>query len=435
MSEFKNLAYQYNRGTLQVLKRSKIAARMQGGKNEARYINLDYRLGDSTQVVKALTLVTAVALKVGVENVFAMRRNGLLSFQFPLPDELTKTYTLADIEPGNIGVGDRGQVEFLHQDAWQVSPAVNPQTCVLGGSGSGKSNTFMVVLLTLMQLRKPDTLRFFLSDTKAVLFDLDHLAYLAAPIARSEEDQSEMIKQVEFLVKQRANERANGRRDFSDSLIVLGIDESMSLKMADQKRLAYIASQGRDLYIWLVIGAQYPNKFLKPVYNFLGNRLTGKVADGESYQAGRVAQLNLDSLLGKGDFVKISKHNPQRFQVPLVVPGDFRELERSSEVPAAVTVEAGPIVELPEHKKEIIQPYRSTGGRPQTIVLEPEPYVAYLAYEQYGHEIPLKMAIKHFGLTEKYGHKARFAHKKYQDFARITNNTLRLIGDRKGFLR
>lgn len=401
--------------TMQILKRQKIGAAFKQGNREARYISNGYRLADSTQLDKVLALTAALATKTALEpGVFAMRRRGLVFFEFPLPPDLIRTYSLADLEPGAIGVG-HGQksVIFLPQKAFRKSPGVNPQTCVLGGSGSGKTNTIKVILLSLMRQRKPDTVRFYVTDTKSGLTEFDNSVYLAAPIARTQEAQSEMINLVRALIDQRSQQRAQGKADFSQELLILGIDESMLLTAKDKQHLAYIASQGRDLFIWLVVGAQYPNKFLKNVYPFLENRLTGKVAAGESYQATKVARMNIDTLLGEGDFVRVDKFDSTRFQVPLVTAADMLKLERG-QVPPPTKAEVQPVVEL------LKKP-----GRPVKIPIQPDILSLYVLYAEHNNKVPIALAERFFKFSVS-GDKF-YINRLYKDAARMFLNTRRAL--------
>lgn len=403
-SNVKTLAQEYDKNTRSILKREQIQARLVNAHRASRYVSLDYRLGDSSQVKRIFNLEEPLAAKSGVDSVLALRKRGVVSFQYSLDSRYEITYHLSDIQPGTIGLDEHRQSIPL----WPTLDKAdfNPATCIIGEMGSGKSNLLTASILSLIKLRQPDRLQFAITDTKRNLSMLANIPYLIAPIAQDKESQSQLINHVKDSMLKRQPDRP---QDYP--LLILVIDEPALLDKADYGNLEVIASTGRALYVWVVIGSQQPHKgdFAK-LYGLLNNRFSGKVTLGRSYQVLGVPRLNADRLLGKGDFLRVNLYDPQRFQVPLITQADYESLPRAEIVPIEHKV-----IEVPNITTRPV-------GRPQTVEIERDILAAYVYYQQRKLRLPqINTIAKVFGFTGDIYYQNRLYVEAAKRFVRVQN--------------
>lgn len=410
MSELKSLALQFHADAKKVLSRKKILVQFEEVTRGARHLSLGYKLGKSEQLLGALALSEPLALKSGVESVFMMRRAGILWIQYSLPSQLAISYKFADVKPGSVGVSDDNrQVLFVPESAYTVANH-NTMTSVVGEPGSGKTTCICTILLSLIK-RNPN-IKYVITDTKSELGAFDNIVQLERPIARTRQAQSEAIAAVE----QEAIHRANNNIKSSDNLLVLVVDEPYQLTPTDYKKLTLILGMGRSLYVWVIMGTQNPQEgSFKKLYPFLSNRFSGKVAPGESYKSLKVAMLKADALGGNGDFIRVDKFNPLRFQVPLITDSDFSGLVRAS--PHATV--AQPIPQTINYDlvgRVAPPPAPMPPGRPVKVAINPDVLAVYHWHHIAEKKLEASIADKMFGFSELYGDRY-YPHRKYKETA------------------
>lgn len=414
-NSLKALGQQYDKATVAILRRKNIRANIKHVTRGARYIGIGYRLADSTQLKTAIELTDPISIKTGNDSVISMFHDGLIWYHFGLPPEFVKTYALSDLDPGNIGIGDNEQqINFVEQELFTEANG-NPMTSLVGEPGSGKTTLMQVILLSLMRLRQPDRLGLVIGDYKNDLKPFTNSVYLKQPIATNVESVSRLIQWTAGEVRQRAE---NDIKD-PDKLLILAIDEVKELSDADFRLLDNVISLGRSVFVWAIIGTQTPGAGFRKIYPNLSNRFAGKVGQGESYNITRVARLNADRLLGRGDFVRVNKYDPTRFQVPMVTARDFDYIDRAEPPPIQIIEVLPPIMET----------RADTGrGRPAQQ-LDLDILATYVSFALRNKPLPVGCADYLFKWSESQPRSQYYQHKVYGEaaarFVRIitaTNN-------------
>jgi S-DNA-T family DNA segregation ATPase FtsK/SpoIIIE len=208
---------------------------------------------------------------------------------------------------------------------------------IAGATGSGKTVLMQSILLQLARQNPPDKLHILGIDGKMRgLLPFQDLAHLVHPIIM---EPDEAVQALAWAVEEM--ERRKRAPDEKPPHLLIAIDEIAGIinrtggpngKVAGS--LAYLAQEGRELGIHLLLATQHP------VQDVLGGalgranltaRFLFKVVDtSASKLVSGVADAGGEKLLGRGDCVLVAAGDKQRFQVALPAQADFDNLPRGS---------------------------------------------------------------------------------------------------------
>ena len=209
---------------------------------------------------------------------------------------------------------DEGAVPLLLRiDSPDVAHAL-----LSGTTGSGKTALLRTLLLSLTMFNHPGQLQLALIDPKgrglAPLAGLPHL-WRGGPIAQGV---NESLALLEALIEEMVR-RDTGRHSLPH--IVLGIDELADLLVTGGKPVAdaltRLTQRGREAGIHVVAATQ------KPAATLVGGlvkanfpvRLVGSVVSPEDARvAAGISGTGAERLLGRGDFLLVTKGQVIRFQ-------------------------------------------------------------------------------------------------------------------------
>jgi S-DNA-T family DNA segregation ATPase FtsK/SpoIIIE len=215
---------------------------------------------------------------------------------------------------------------------------------VAGVAGGGKSEWLRTALASLVLANTPETLRLVLIDPKRNAFlDLEQSPFLLRPGTLVHPPQDDVMPVLEELIEEmerrsqlfkdaRADNLADYRRKSQASLprIVVACDEFADLVMASKQQRAAIelvlnrlGQKARAAGIHLVIATQSPRR--EVVSGILRANTPARVALRVTTAV--ESRLILDrggaeKLLGRGDLLFASNHEPIRLQAPYLTDED-----------------------------------------------------------------------------------------------------------------
>jgi hypothetical protein len=353
----------------------------------ARHLSLGIRLTDPTQLDRALALSEPLALSAGTSAVLAQRLEGIVSYQFELPQAQWEFYNRADL-PTLAAVG---LAEQRRPVTFELDP---PHVLVAGTTGSGKSETLKSILIALLTTHEPGSLGLVLVDPHRDYTDFTNAAHLLMPIAHEPGD---IAAALTWAVDELARRKEADTKD-APTLIV-AIDEA-DIALSDRRNLEaarIISKQARKFGIHLFVSTQKPTHADLPgILDMLLNRYVGLVSDGRmSATLTGHAGLQAHRLTGKGDFLRVIGATCQRFQVAMATTQDYEQLPRAEVRPAPVV--SPDLILLPADKPT---------GRPP---LDVDPIIAARYFWRNPEAISITMARELFNLS-RTGHDL---HKKF----------------------
>lgn len=370
-----------------------IKARLVSATRGARHLSLGIRLADPLSLDTALKMSDSLALAVNAPMVISSRVDGLVNYQFQLPDGFWQHYTRADLSSGPAGVGlgeSQRQIDFSFGDG--------PHCLVAGATGSGKSEALKTILVGLMAAHEPTDMAVVLVDPDSDFECFASCSHLAMPIASDDESIGRAIVYAgQELARRRAGRIKDGQR------LVLAIDEAQNTLPKDkayQEIVTCVGEGGRKYGIHLLLASQRATAKNLPMINSLRNRFVGAVSDArESAFVSGHADLQCHQLSGEGDFLHVAGPTRERFQVALSTEDDMVSLPRGEVVEPEIDPEdTNPTLNFPKPKSP---------GRPETEI-EPRKVAAYLTLGP--DNVTIAWAKENLDL-------ARYAHGKHKDFA------------------
>lgn len=315
-----------------VLASHKVAGRVSGGTVTPRFIRFQVMTGADTKVAKVTGLAEEIALSLGVASARVYRQNGAIQVEVPreqpaavrmapLVERLAKVPAVTAL----LGVDEHGTPLLLRLSSPDVVHVL-----VAGTTGSGKTALVRTVLLSLALFNRQSTVQLVLIDPKGRGFG--PLAELPHVLGRVAATTAEGVQALSWLVSEM--ERRD-REGISSPALVVGIDELADLLAtggkAVEQALLRLAQRGREAGIHLVACTQKPaaevvSGVLKANFPV---RLIGAVASADDARvAAGVAGTGAEKLLGRGDFLLVSKGDVTRFQAAYVSESEVAELAK-----------------------------------------------------------------------------------------------------------
>jgi hypothetical protein len=253
-----------------------------------------------------------------------------------------------------IGIDLSNQVHFL-----DFAAPEHAHVLISGVAGSGKSEWLRTALASLLIANTPQTLRLILIDPKRNAFpDLERSPFLLRPGALLYPPQDDVLPLLEELIEEMdrryecfASARADDLTDYvrkgGDVLprIVVACDEFADLVMASRQQRAAIESvlnrlgqKARAAGIHLLLATQTPRR--EVITGILRANTPARVALRVTTAV--ESRLILDrsgaeKLLGRGDLLFASNHDPVRLQAPYLPDAERATIFRTSGSPAPMT--------------------------------------------------------------------------------------------------
>lgn len=306
-----------------VLAAHRITGRVWGGAVLPRFCRYQLTTPAGIRVDSVTRLAEEIALCLGVSSVRIWRENAAIQIEVPRPGTSTISVetVLANVPSeylnkhglmAALGIDDNGRPLLIRIDSPDVAHIL-----IAGTTGSGKTMLARTIIASLVRLRTPGRLSLLLIDPKggrgyAPFADLPHLV---GPIATNPEAGEDALTWLVNTMQQRDEQQR------STPPIVCAIDELVDLLITGSKSIqtavTRIAQRGREAGIHLIACTQRPaaevmSGLLKANFPV---RLVGAVASPEDAKvATGLAGTGAERLLGRGDFLLVSRGRVRRFQ-------------------------------------------------------------------------------------------------------------------------
>jgi DNA segregation ATPase FtsK/SpoIIIE, S-DNA-T family len=303
-----------------VLGAHKVLARVWQATVTPRFVRFDVTTALGTRLNKVSNLAEELAFSLGARATRVYREGGVLHIE--VPRETPRTVELLPLCGGLstvppycavLGVDESGVPLLLRIDSPDVAHVL-----VAGTTGSGKTALMRTLLLSLAMYNHAGQLQLVLIDPKgrgfAPLAGISHL-WRGKGIVQEVADAATTLND---LVEEMARRDAAGR---SLPRIVVGIDELADLLTTGGKQVAEaltrLTQRGREAGIHMVAATQ------KPAATLVGGlvkanfpvRLVGSVVSPEDAKvAAGISGTGAEKLLGRGDFLLVTKGQLIRFQ-------------------------------------------------------------------------------------------------------------------------
>lgn len=306
-----------------VLASHKISARVWGGVVLPRFCRYQLTFSTGTRVDSVTRLAEEMALSLGVPAVRVWRENAAIQVEVPRPgagravplDDLLASVPADQFGRGLVaalGMDENGRPLLIRIDSPDVAHVL-----VVGTTGSGKTVLARTILASLVETRNPADLSLLLIDPKGGrgYAPFAGLPHLLGPIATDPDAGEQALAWLVNTMEQRDQEQR------STPHIVCAIDELADLLITGGKPLQTavirLAQRGREAGIHLVACTQRPaaevmSGLLKANFPV---RLVGAVTSPEDAKvATGIAGSGAEKLLGRGDFLLVSRGRVRRFQ-------------------------------------------------------------------------------------------------------------------------
>jgi S-DNA-T family DNA segregation ATPase FtsK/SpoIIIE len=307
-----------------VLASHKISARVWGGVVLPRFCRYQLTFASGTRVDSVTRLAEEMALSLGVPAVRVWRENAAIQVEVPRPGA-GRTVPLDDLlanVPADrlarrglvaaLGLDENGMPLLIRIDSPDVAHVL-----IVGTTGSGKTVLARTILASLVEIHEPADLSLLLIDPKGGrgYNPFAGLPHLVGPIATDPDAGEQALAWLVQTMEQRDAEQR------STPHIVCAIDELADLLITGGKPLqtavVRLAQRGREAGIHLVACTQRPaaevmSGLLKANFPV---RLVGAVTSPEDAKvATGIAGSGAEKLLGRGDFLLVSRGRVRRFQ-------------------------------------------------------------------------------------------------------------------------
>lgn len=317
-----------------VLGAHKVPARVWQATVTPRFVRFDVTTALGTRVSKVSSLAEELAFALGARTTRVYREGGVLHVE--VPRETARTVgllalcgqlTAAPPYCAVLGVDEGGAPLLVRLNSPDVAHVL-----VAGTTGSGKTALMRTVLLTLAMHNHPGHLQVVLIDPKgrglAPLAGLPHLWRPAGPAAVQDVAQAAAV--LEALLVEMARRDAAGR---ALPRLVVAVDELADLLQTGGKPVAEaltrLTQRGREAGIHVLAATQRPSAALVgglmkanfPV------RLVGSVVSSEDARvASGLPGTEAERLLGRGDFLLVTRGQTIRFQAAYASEAELAEI-------------------------------------------------------------------------------------------------------------
>lgn len=310
-----------------VLASHKLFGRVWGGTVLPRFVRYEMTVSAGTRVDQVTRLDEEIALSLAVPSIRVWRQDGALQVEVPRSGSLQPVLldaVLASIPAEQLrlrglvavlGLDDSGEPLLIRLDSPDVAHVL-----LVGTTGSGKTALARTILASLIRLRRQSELQLLLIDPKGGrgYSPFASVPHLVGPVATDVDAGAEALAWLVGEMERR------DRQMISSPAIVCAIDELADLLMVGGRSLqaaaVRIAQRGREAGIHLVACTQRPasevmSGLLKANFPV---RLVGAVTSPEDAKvATGVAASGAEKLLGRGDFLLVSRGQVRRFQAAL----------------------------------------------------------------------------------------------------------------------
>ncbi len=304
------------------LAQHRLRGRVTGGTVTPRTIRFSLAPDPSAKLRRFLELSEELALALGTPSCRIFRQKDCLQVEVPretraIVSLLPLCDRLPDIPPCTavLGLEHDGRPLLLHLPSPDVSHVL-----VAGSTGSGKTELTRAMLASLVRFNRQAQLQLLLIDPKnRGLAPFQNAPHLLRPIVT---DPAEAVGALSALVEEMIRRDREAREL---PRIALCIDELADLVLVAPKEitnlLTRLAQRGRQAGIHIIACTQ------KPTAEVVGTlvkanfpvRLVGAVPSPEDAKvATGLAGTGAEKLLGRGDFLIISRGQVIRFQAAFV---------------------------------------------------------------------------------------------------------------------
>lgn len=307
-----------------VLASHKVSGRVWGATVLPRFCRYQLTTAAGTRVDSVTRLAEEIALSLGVPAVRVWRENAAIQVEVPRPGAarpVSLQSLLASVPADQLagrglvaalGLDENGRPLLIRIDSPDVAHVL-----VVGTTGSGKTVLARTIITSLVEMRNPADLGLLLIDPKGGrgYSQFAGLPHLLGPIATDPDAGEQALTWLVATMEQRDHEQC------STPPIICAIDELADLLITGGKGLQTavirLAQRGREAGIHLVACTQRPaaevmSGLLKANFPV---RLVGAVTSPEDAKvATGIAGSGAEKLLGRGDFLLISRGRVRRFQ-------------------------------------------------------------------------------------------------------------------------
>jgi S-DNA-T family DNA segregation ATPase FtsK/SpoIIIE len=315
-----------------VLGAHKVAARVWQATVTPRFVRYDMTTALGTRLNKVSNLAEELAFSLGARSARVYREAGVLHVE--VPREVGRDVGLVELcgrlraVPPNcavLGVDEGGVPLLLRLDSPEVAHVL-----VAGTTGSGKTVLLRSLILSLAMHNPAGRLQLVLIDPKGRgLGDLAGLPHVWRGLGVVGERQA-VAEVFRRLVAEMG--RRDGVRGVLPRLVVV-VDELAELLAAGgrevEEQLQRLTQRGREAGVHVVAATQRPSASLVGgmVKANFPVRLVGSVVSGEDARvAAGVGGSGAERLLGRGDFVLVTKGEVIRFQAAQAGAGEIMEI-------------------------------------------------------------------------------------------------------------
>lgn len=323
-----------------VLSAHKVPARVWQATVTPRFVRFDVTTALGTRLSKVSNLAEELAFSLGARTTRVYREGGVLHVEVPREtprtvELLPLCLRLTTMPPycAVLGVDEGGVPLLLRIDSPDVAHVL-----LAGTTGSGKTALTRTLLLSLAMHNHPGRLQMVLIDPKghglAPLAGLPHVwpfgPVAGSPAHRVMQEMPDALAMLEALVAEMARRDAAGQ---SLPRLVVGIDELADLLVAGGKEVAEaltrLTQRGREAGIHVIAATQ------KPAATLVGGlmkanfpvRLVGSVVSPDDARvAAGIAGTGAEKLLGRGDFLLVTKGQIIRFQAAYASNGELTDI-------------------------------------------------------------------------------------------------------------
>ncbi|MFQ5612411.1 MAG: DNA translocase FtsK [Anaerolineae bacterium] len=325
MSSLSRQLLEYQADQIEIVLHShKAPARVIGGVVTPRWVRYQVVPELGSKISRISGLAEEIALGLGVGQVRVRRRGATVHIEVPREDSqvvrlLSLCRQMEDIprQSALLGLDDEGKPLLLRLTSPEVAHVL-----VAGTTGSGKTALARAMALSLAIHNRLGEIQLILIDPKGTGFGpLADLPHLLRPVVRE-------VHQAIFLLGELVEEMVRRDRDgISEPRVVVFIDEVADLMDEHQggrammRVMTRLSQRGRSAGIHLVACTQ------KPLAASIGSlvksnfpvRLVGSVASADDAKvAAGLPGTEAEKLLGRGDFLLVTKGKTLRFQAAYI---------------------------------------------------------------------------------------------------------------------
>jgi S-DNA-T family DNA segregation ATPase FtsK/SpoIIIE len=313
-----------------VLASHRLPAQVYGGLVTPRFVkfHLSPRLG--TRLSRIASLSEEIALSLGAKSCRIARNNGLLNVEIPREDPqpvllLSLCQRLSVVPPSTavLGLDELGTPLLVRLPSPDVAHIL-----ICGTTGSGKTELARSMIASLAIHNRLSHLQLILIDPKgrgySPFASLPHLLF--PPLG----DGQEAAEALHWLVSEMERRDSQG---VCEPRLVIFIDELADLMLTSGKEveplLTRLTQRGRQAGIHLVACTQKPTTAIigSLIKSNFPLRIVGSVTSPEDAKvASGTAGTEAHKLLGRGDFLLISRSHSLRFQGAFISPEQIAQV-------------------------------------------------------------------------------------------------------------